>query len=759
MVYQLLNEHDLSDYYVHADTPGMSPNDATEDYSFLDQEEIISRLLDFQEDNLQKVSLHLPQIHCTSCLYLLENLNKLDAGVLQCKVNFGQRQASILYDSEKTNLRQIVRLLAKIGYEPRLNLDSLDKTKKNHLDKQLLYRLGLAGFAFGNIMLLSFPEYLGFDKASYLFHIGYINIILATPLLFYSGWGYIKSAWQGLRLGHLNLDLPIAIGMVTLYSRSVFEILSHSGEGYLDSFSGFVFFLLVGRWFQSFTYQVLDFDRNYKSYFPISTLVKEGEAWVSRVLGDLQVGDIIKLRDQQLIPADGVVSSGRARVDYSFVTGESDLVDKQVGEVVFAGGRHYGQSIEVAVSKAVDESYLTQLWNDEAFSEGRKSKTTKLVDNISRYFTYVILAIALTTLVIWWQIDASRAFSIFTAVLIVACPCALALAIPFTYGNLIRLLAQKGLYLRNTQTIEHIQDIDHIVFDKTGTITDHAEMRLRFEGSPTLTDKESALIASVCQHSSHPLSRAIVAYHQHEELYDIDRYQEHVGQGLEAVCQGRAIRLGSAAYIFGSAADGESNGVFIEIDGTYRGRYVFEHALREGISQIISDLQPNYALEVLSGDSSKESHRMRDLFGERASLRFGQSPQQKLDRIRSLQATGAKVMMVGDGLNDAGALKQSNVGLVISDQVNNFSPACDAIIDAKIFEGFYRLISCIKGTKRIIYGAFLLAFMYNVIGLGFAVTGNLSPVVAAILMPTSSITVIVYGVLSSYFYFRYKVEK
>lgn len=756
MVYQLLNESGMSDYYRYEQQPGISQKKLSNiGFDYLDDDKIVSKLLDFREGGISKITLHLPDIHCSACLWLLENISKLDKGIIQSRVNFTTKKATITFRESDTTVRKVVSLLTKIGYEPRIKYDSLDQSEStNKYDKVLLYKLGLAGFSFGNIMLLSFPEYLGFDKASYLFHIGYLNIILAIPVLLYSGIDYIKSAIKGIRIGNLNIDLPIALGMITLFSRSVYEILSHHGEGYLDSFTGFVFFLLIGRWFQTYTYQALDFDRNYKSYFPISALVKKGKEWITKSIDNLEANDIIRIRNQELVPADGILQKGKARIDYSFVTGESDLITKNVGEEIFAGGKHQGESIELQITKKVDQSYLTQLWNEDTFKERSESDTNKLVSSISKYFTYVVIAIAVLTMVFWWFKDAGMAFNTFTAVLIVACPCALALAIPFTYGNILRLLSRGGFYLRNVSTIENIQDVEHIIFDKTGTITNSSEIDISYHGKPLSLDQQS-IIKSVCSHSSHPLSKAIVKELGKATLVDVQRYEDVIGSGFYATCENVEVKLGSSQFLFGTSTSKKEHGVFIELNGEYIGYYKFEHSLRENIQEIIQGLKSDYKLSVLSGDTNHEENRIQQLFGKESTIYFNQTPKDKLDKIKTLQNQGLRVMMIGDGLNDAGALKQADVGIVISDKSNNFSPACDGILDANKFGSLLKQLKFLKIAKYIIYGAFVLAFLYNGIGLSFAITGHLSPVIAAILMPLSSITVIVYGVVMSYLGFNY----
>ena len=759
MVYTLLQENGMADYYRYESQPGISQKSITnKSFEYLDNQEIIDRLTHFSEGGISKVTFLVPQIHCSSCLWLLEHLSLLNNGVIKSSVNFSSKNATVTYRNSETSLREVVELLVRIGYEPEINYDQLDEKKPlSSYDKQLILKLGVAGFCFGNIMLLSFPEYLGLHSVPKGFHLGYINILLALPVLLYSGIDYLKSAYKGIKLRDFNIDLPIALGMLALFSRSLYEIIGQHGEGYLDSFAGFVFFLLIGRWFQAFAYRSLDFDRNYKSYFPISANVLENKEWISKSLDHLKPGDTIRIRNQELIPADSILQKGNARIDYSFVTGESDLISKQKGDQLFAGGRHQGESIDVIVTKKVDQSYLTQLWNEDTFHQKDTSGSSKLISGISKYFTFVVIALALLTMFYWMTVDVSMAFNTFTAVLIVACPCALALAIPFTYGNILRLLSTKGIYLRNVQTIEHLQDIDYIIFDKTGTITDSKQMEISYHGTP-LTAHQRTIIKSVCSHSSHPLSMAIVKELSKDDMVDVDQYQDIIGSGLIALCCESRIKLGSSAFIFGSDKMKKEQGVFIEIDGKYIGCFKFEHAFRKGVEDIMQKLSQRYKLAVLSGDTDQESERIQMLLGQEADVHFNQTPKDKLNKIKELQNNGYKVMMIGDGLNDAGALKQANVGFVISDESNNFSPACDGIIDAAEFSSLYKQLNYLTTAKYIIYGAFALAFLYNTIGLYFAMSGLLSPVIAAILMPLSSITVIVYGVVVSWAMY-YKSQK
>ncbi|MGB4958672.1 MAG: heavy metal translocating P-type ATPase metal-binding domain-containing protein, partial [Saprospiraceae bacterium] len=477
VIYQVLQKNGLGDYYQYEVNPGISQKSVlSKDYSFLDEPNVIDKLLEFAESTICKISFTLPQIHCASCIWLLENLNQLNASIIHSRVDFLKKSATISYDPTSISLRQVVELLASIGYSPELNLQKLSTDSIHAIDRSLYYKLGLAGFAFGNIMLLSFPEYLGFSQASIKFYIGYINIILALPVLLYSGFDYLRSAYWTMRMKQINIDIPIAVGMLTLFLRSCYEIISATGEGYLDSLAGFIFFLLIGKWFQHYTFHSISFDRNYRSYFPISSMVKVNDQWISRSLDQLGAGDTLLIKNEEIIPGDALLMSDTAKLDYSFVTGESDLIHKSEGEKLFAGGKNIGPNIQVQLYQKVDQSYLTKLWEEDTFSMDKGAKTQTLIAKIGKYFTITVMSMAVLTLLYWLRYDSALAFNAFTAVLIVACPCALALALPFSYGNILRLLGKRKFYIKNVQVIDRIQQIDEIIFDKTGTITDHKHL-------------------------------------------------------------------------------------------------------------------------------------------------------------------------------------------------------------------------------------------------------------------------------------------
>ncbi|MCB0687602.1 MAG: heavy metal translocating P-type ATPase metal-binding domain-containing protein [Saprospiraceae bacterium] len=748
VVYSILQENDLCNYYTLNEASGVSfKRRSIERYSHLDNQDVKDKLLDFTDGNQSRVHFHLPQIHCSSCLWLLENLNRLDPGVLQSRVNFLKKEVTIIYEEKTTSIRKVVELLATLGYAPVLNMDRLEQTKVSAVDKSLYYKIGLAGFAFGNIMLLSFPEYLGMDAntdSTFARFFGYLNILLALPVVVYSGFDYLRSAWQGLKQGHLNIDVPVSLGILALFGRSVFEILSHTGAGYLDSLAGLIFFLLVGKWFQQKAYHTISFDRDYKSYFPMATTVVRDHGEEILTLDQLKKGDQLLIRNGELVPADAILLNGEGRIDYSFVTGESQPVVAVSGEKVYAGGRQVGGTIRLEVIEKVAQSYLTSLWNDNIFDKQQEQGTTsRIADRVATFFTVVILLVAISTLIYWLPYDRSIAFHAFTAVLIVACPCAVALSIPFTFGNVMRILGNNHFYLKNIQVVETMAEIKQIVFDKTGTITYGQGAKSHYEGDP-LSARDKALIRSLAHQSSHPVSRQIDSEYHDSPLLEISDFVSKEGLGIRGTVDGVEVIVGSYRFIKPESEE-KYDGTWIEIGGEMRGAITQSGRYRQYLRQVVADLARQFTMYLLTGDNNREKDTLYSIFGASTQMEFEQSPQQKLGFIKAMQRDGAKVMMIGDGLNDAGALKQSDVGVVVTEEVNNFVPSCDGILDANQFSRLPVFLRFSRLSRGVVYGAYIIALIYNIIGLSFAVQGLLSPVIAAILMPLSSVTIVLFG--------------
>jgi Cu+-exporting ATPase len=746
MVYEILHQTGMCDYYTISKNPGINqkaPN-RKDKFAFLDDATIKQSLTSFTNDTQTHICFYLPQMHCSSCLWLLENLHRLNEHIISCKVNFTRKEADIIFDHHHISLREVAELLTRIGYEPYISLNNLAGAKPT-ISRSKIYKLGVAGFCFANIMLLSFPEYLGIDakeqNLSSVFRL--INFLLSLPVFFYSASEFYVSAWKSLQHKFLNIDAPIVLAVVVTFVRSVYEVWTGEGGGYFDSMSGIVFFMLVGRVLQDKTYEQLSFERDYTAYFPIAVTRLNANKETTVALPDIQLNDTLLIHNEELIPADGILTRGKALIDYSFVTGESLPVQKEMGEIVYAGGKQMGSNIEILVIKEVAQSYLTKLWNKEELKQQPKDEERSFVHLLSRWFTWVVFTVAIGAALYWQFTDTAKVWDALTAVLIIACPCALLLSNTFTNGNVLRILGRNNFYLRNAQAIEDIGQCDYIVFDKTGTLTTGQYHDIAYTGKP-FTAEQKAQLAALASQSTHPMSKAILQWAGGYSHQTVNGFAEFPGKGIEGIVNGDLMVMGSQSFVTGhEVSNAQQSSVYVAIEGKLMGVFSFTNHYRNNIPALLKKLRNRYPLAVLSGDNAGERNVLQQLLGFTANIVFNQKPEDKLAAIQKLQQQGYKVMMVGDGLNDAGALKQADVGIAVSESNNNFTPASDAIVAAEQLPFLYRFIRLCKANKVIVMSAFVVSVVYNLIGLFFAVQGVLSPMITAILMPASSISILI----------------
>ena len=776
-VYEILQESKLCTYYDFDERAKLSFKKAkVSRFAYLNDESVRRALLQFSDGIIAKTTFRLPQIHCASCIWLLENLYKINPAILRSEVNFLKKEIALTFREQEVELSEVVGLLAKLGYEPEIRLDSVTTAHQpiNNSNRKLYLKIGLAGFAFGNVMLFAFPDYLDTTavlSAQFKTLFAWLSILLATPVLLYSASDYFVSSWYALKQRKISLDVPVTLGIFALYFRSLYDILNGIGTGCLDSFTGLVFFLLIGKLFQKKTFDSLSFDRNYAAYFPLSVaLLKDGNEHYVPV-SKLQEGDEIFVRNRELVPADGILQSAQALIDYSFVTGESEPVEVKSGDTVYAGGRVIGAGAKLSVSKEVSHSYLTQLWNNEAFRKEKRSSLLDISDAFGKYFTIIVSLIAMVA-ALYWLPDVDKSLSVFTAVLIIACPCALTLAAPFTLGAAVAIFGKAKFYLKNVGVVSDLAKLNAIVFDKTGTLAHAGQAEICFEGNP-LTDDEQAMLTECLKHSTHPLSRQILNHRYSSASGSVrvpailaarlagecaaargavpatiaGSFQEIPNRGIEGNVNGHHIAIGAALWISQRTnvklpEQNNAATVHVEIDGQYRGCFHIRNAYRAGLGGLFHSLQEKCDLYLLSGDNDNERAYLVTLFEQADRLAFYQKPEDKLRFVKKLQEENKVVGMIGDGLNDAGALQQSKVGIALTEDTSAFTPACDAILAAENLNRLPVYLNFARYALRVLVAAFLLSLVYNAVGLSLAVTGKLSPLVTAIFMPLSSWSVV-----------------
>lgn len=741
LVYELLEHNGLCNFYELQSHPGLSQVKAIrqDKYSYLDDPAIAKPLYRFDDGKQASVTFFIPAIHCSSCMWLLEHLYKINPAIIDSRIQFADKKVTIRFMHSGISLRGVVEMLATIGYEPLITLDDSSEKASVEIDKSRLYKLGVAGFCFGNIMLMSFPEYLSGTQGlehqyALLFRI--LNLILSIPVIFYAAQEFFINALAGLRQKVLNIDAPIALAILITYGRSIYEIVSGNGGGYLDSMSGIVFFMLVGRVVQDRVYRNLTFHRDYRAYFPMAATVVDNGHTYSKAITELERGDIVQVYHQEIIPADGILTTGNAYIDYSFVTGENEPVAVAQGERLFAGGRQTGKLLTMKVSKPVSSSYLTSLWNHGSFSRDKQIANEKksVIHLLSKYFSLVLFSLAALTALYWWRYDPAMILPSVSAMLIVACPCALLLTATYTNGNLLRIFSDNGLYLRDATVIEQLSSIQELVFDKTGTLTVSGNHCRQY--GATLDEAALQLIYNIARASNHPKSRQLTKYTGSWPRLEIQYWEEQPGKGITACCGNHQIRIGSAEWV-GVVGDAE---VYVRIDDRITS-FSWEPELRNGTAEMLYTLKKDYRLSLLSGDNNRHASFLQPLF-DADKILFYQQPADKLHYIANRQEHGYNVAMIGDGLNDAGALQQSDVGITLADDINNFSPACDAILSAEQITLLPALLQLARQSKIIIRLSFIISILYNIVGLGLSMRGLMNPMIAAILMPASTLTIV-----------------
>jgi Cu+-exporting ATPase len=746
VVYELLNESGLCDYYALETKPGVKQRSSVDEQrtELFDLKEVRERIVEFSEGGITRVRFHVPQMHCSSCIWLLENLHRMEPAVLRSRVSFTQKELTITFREEKLPLAQLVKLLRRIGYGPQLTA-AKDQAAKG-VPHMVYIRLGVAGFIFGNTMMFSFPEYLGATtEAGLRTGFQWLTILFSLPVVFFLSTEFFRSAWAGIRSRTVNIDQPIALGIVALWTRSLWEVITGYGPGYFDSLAGLLFFLLIGRWYQAYTYRALRFDRALEDFLPLIVIRRTASGETATKVSDLAPGDIIIIRDHELVPVDAVLRTGVGHIDNSFITGEPLPSRKEVGDTVKAGGRQRGSVIELEVVRSFADSRLKRLWAEQASLQDRPVMP-KLIDKVARRFTVAVLLIALGAALYWWGKDPAQIWTVVTAVLIVACPCALALSMPFAYGHTIRLMGKKGLFLRDAEVVERMAQVDMVVFDKTGTLTAREAHEVSWSGIP-LSNEELRLVRSLVRNSTHPLSS--VLYNElKQDVLAVEDLQDHVGQGLVGSVNGVSVRIGSAILCGGEEQRRENGAahVHVTIGGVWRGYFQVRKRARAGIPTAVAQLRTRLRVALLTGDAQVDTELAEAFKG--AQVRTNCSPVDKARSIVVEQEKGHRVLMVGDGLNDAGALAQSDVGITVTETTAALTPASDAIMDAHAVPQLSNFLRQARRARRIVVASLGISLCYNVVGVSFAVAGHMTPLFAAILMPLSSVSVVAFVTVS-----------
>ncbi|GAB4434921.1 MAG: heavy metal translocating P-type ATPase metal-binding domain-containing protein [Turneriella sp.] len=751
-VYSILKDQDMLGFY---EIPENSIRSLKEkpvaDYGYCDSEWFRRMFVRDSGKGSWSIRMRLPDIHCAACVWLLEKLPAMLEGVSSARINYLRKQLDITASADLP-VSHLVQFVANLGYPPDFAKESATSRRLSAYDKSLLRKMAVAAFGFGNAMLFSLPEYFTAHlESSFSRTFLALNAALSVVVLVYSAGDFFRSAWRALKQRQIVIDVPISVGIAAMFTRSAVDVATGASAGYFDTFTGLIFFLLIGRFVQSRSYAWLNFERDNLLFLPLAVRVRTADGEAVTPVQQIKRGDILRLLAGEIAPTRCRVISEEGAADYAFISGESLPVSLKRGDVFEPGGKVVGKSLLLEVLEEVDQARLNRIWEAAEPETGTEtySSGSAFAERVLPYFTGTVIAIASGALLYWLPTDGARAWNAFSAVLVITCPCALAMAKPFSFFTTQSVLARAGLFLKSAAVVERFFALKNIVFDKTGTLTSPGKYDVEFRAAVREpVSQQLQAIMALANESSHPLSRAIAEFLPHTAETVLSDFIEKPGKGTSARINGATYFLGSQAWLVENgvtvpevAEAGFSSVVHAGSDKEYLGCFLIRNRLRGDLGQTLAELGSQYRIALLSGDSDRERSRFAQYFADSGELYFNATPARKAEIIAAMRKNGA-TMMIGDGLNDAEALRAADLGVALTENHSNFSPASDAILSAESLHRLPQLISQAAQARRTAIAAYAVSFGYNIFGIGVAVAGDLTPLFCAILMPISSLSVI-----------------
>lgn len=688
------------------------------------------------ETGLRQTDLSVPTMHCGGCIQKIENALTALPGVERARVNLSTRRVSIRWRAAAI-LPPFIAALNDIGYGAHI-YDAASDAKDETLTV-LIRALAVAGFAASNIMLMSVAIWSGADAATRdLFH--WISALIALPALAYSGRVFFRSAWQVLRHSQTNMDVPISIGVLLAFGLSLYETIHHGPHAYFDAAISLLFFLLIGR--------TLDHVMREKARAAVKGLANLAARGALVLAPDgtrnylavekIEPGMTILLAAGERVPVDAGVMSGESDLDCSLVSGESLPQTAQQGSLLQAGTLNLTGPLTIAATSAAKDSFLAEMVRMMEAAEGGRSAYRRIADRAARLYAPLVHLTALLTFAGWMLVegDVHHALTIAIAVLIITCPCALGLAIPMVHIVAARRLFEQGIMIKDGGALERLAEVDIVVFDKTGTLT---LGKPHLVGNPTAPDM-LALAAAIAAHSRHPYSRALAAAAPRAApAIQPEQISEQAGAGLEALIGGRRYRLGRPEWA--SAAEQQEARVVFSRDGHMLAAFDFDDRLRPGIHHAVATLKDSgVAVEILSGDRDAPVRALATTLG--VSHVAHAQPGEKTTHVAALAAAGRKVLMVGDGLNDAPALAAAHVSMAPASAADINRNAADLVFLRDDLSAVPQAIAVAIEARRLAKENLALAVGYNLIAVPIAILGGVTPLVAAIAMSVSSLLVV-----------------
>lgn len=737
------------------------PPEPPKDLALYDLEEVQAEFVPRLE-NEREIHLLVEGIHCAACVWLIERALGHTPGVLSAQVNLSNKRLKLRWDNRQIKLSQVLGLLADVGYAAVPYDPEVAEGRIKKQNRALLFRMAFAGFAMMNLLWVSIALYSGAADSEFrgLFH--WVGLALATPTLFYSGYPFLRGAWTGLRRLHLTMDLPIAIGALTTYCYSLYITLSNSavGEVYYDTVVNFMFVILVGRYLEAMskrqaiasTQRLLDLQPRG------ATVLRDGEA-VLLPIRAVKPGDHVLVKPGDKIPVDGTVAQGHSKINEAMLSGEANLVAKQPGDKVAAGTINIDSALTISVTGTLKDTALGRIIHLVEEAQASKAPIQCVADRIVPWFVAVTLLLATVTFLWWIGRDFELALMAATAVLIITCPCAFGLATPMAIASASGLGARHGILIKNGEVLETLSHINHFVFDKTGTLT-RGEMQVgeMLTNSNYDSDQLLAFVAAVERYSEHSIAKAITTAAKEKNLAVpvALESQNQPGYGVKGTVDGNLVTAGNTKWFQQNAillnsdlvrttGHWEKHGstcIHVGINGEHAGVINVADQLRDDAKTLVQDLRAaGVRLTLLSGDRRPVAEAIADQLGGMDVI-AEVLPEDKDNVIRQLQQTGEQVAMVGDGVNDAPALIRANVGIALGSGTDISGDSADIVLMSNELHKVSLARQLSRRTLRTIRQNIGISITYNIIMVPLAMAAFITPLVAAISMPISSLLVI-----------------
>ena len=709
--------------------------------SVYDQPEIQEEFVDANGDT-HFIQLSIDGISCAACAWLIEKqLSKLK-GIKQVAVNITTQRASVYWEPETLKLSELLAAIEKIGYHALPFQPDQLETRFQNRSKSYLKKLGLSGLMTMQVMMLATGLYFGLfgyiaPETKQYFH--WVSLVLTAPVVFYAGSDFYKSAINALRARVLNMDVSVSLAIWGTFLASAWATVTNSGDIYFESVCMFIFLLLISRYLEHRSrQQAAQISANMLKYIPVSATKIIDNQSESVLAKKLTEGDTVLVKAGETIPVDGIVTQGTSYVDESMLTGEFNPVEKTTGHNVFGGTVNHQGTLLINVKHGFKDALVNQIVRLQEEALNDKPKVALYADRVSRHFVSGVLLIALLSYIGWLFIEPERSFWIAIAILVATCPCALSLATPSALGCAVARLNKDGLLLRRSDVLDSLKDVDTVVFDKTGTLTEgKLTVEQCFNWSSLSEQSLFDIASSLERFSEHPIA---AAFSNKTNSIAVSDVKIVAGKGIQGSVDNVFYRIGSAGFMQNSIPENNKASVFIESETQVLGGFSLNDSLRSD-SQMLLDSLTQYDTVILSGDRPDNVQAITDKLNMKHWF-AEQTPDDKLNAIKSMQKDNKTILMLGDGINDAPVLAQSDVSIAMGSAADLAKRSADIILLGSKLNTVLLLLKMAGKTRAKIKQNLLWAVGYNLTILPLAILGLLTPWMAVIGMSLSSIIVV-----------------